>query len=171
MLPAITPRTSSDVQGSCHGVFDCPADTEPVIQSYRIHPKLACPLRSRLRSAGVGYHATRSSVILLLVLSSPAAIFWRVVPFVVDSIERSIGRRFSHICQEGTKVIPSLADSNSSSAPFGIIRILGIETSLSHSEPGFMNLELKKQFERINFVELKAADAINGIIPLVLNTA
>lgn len=83
-------------------------------------------------------HALRKIVGVLGLLTSgrPAAIVLRVIPVVVDPVERRCWRPFSHVCEKALKrIVPSLAHRYSSPAVSWIVFVVRVVAAAFHARP------------------------------------
>lgn len=124
----------------CHGSVDRPAENVNSLEQRLVfYAKLVSPFCKRLYSAVVFLHERVSAVSNLLCISGPAAIFGRVRTIVVDAVDAVFrSRSLSHICEEVGKVIPSLANSDSSPAVLWVGAVIDIPAPTVNSEPDFM---------------------------------
>lgn len=99
-----------------------------MLQRWNSIPKKMAPLISLF---------TRSSIIALLFTGGPAAIIGLIVPVIVYSVYRVLfGRSWSHIKKECLeRIIPSVANVNSSPSIIFIPRVIRVIGSRFHSSP------------------------------------
>lgn len=95
------------------------------------------PLREGFGFPVKGNVSIFASIVCLLFLREPSAIFWGVRAIVINSIKAVLrGGAFSHIGNKILKgILPSVANVNTSAAIMGIAFIVGIVAPLPHASP------------------------------------
>ncbi len=109
------------------------------IQGARADATFTSPYPDRLRLAEGSHLDIVALVVRLLSLSSPATVTRLVVAVIVAALNGvRFGRLSTHVRQKIPKVVPSLADLNSSPAVLGIEAGVRVSATTEHVRPSFI---------------------------------
>jgi len=119
------------------GAFNAPSiGVDSRYNRTRAYSCVPTPLCKRLYLSVMFYIAVISFVIGLLIMGSPSAIVWLVIPIIIYTIKRvSLCGFRSHIRKEELKGLPPLTNRNSSSAVGFIRGHIRIRASSYHAMP------------------------------------
>ena len=98
------------------------------------------PRRHTQTGAVHGNDAIKSGVSILLLLSFPSAVFWRIWSVIIDSSDRMyVGWPWSHIREKILKTVsPSIAYRDASSSVMLVNRVIRVETTHLHVSPSLI---------------------------------
>lgn len=114
-----------------------PSATDAVADGSERYSGSIAPLRNRQRLACVRQAPVAARVVLLLLGGRPSDVAWFVIAVVVTAIN-GVDRRRTRpyvLSEQIKRVAPTRADGDSSSAVFGITRVVGVEATLLHARP------------------------------------
>lgn len=117
--------------------------------------------------------STWASILRLLRLRGPSAIFRLVVPVVVDAIDAQIQARLvAHIRDEVLEVMaPSIADRNSTSSVIGEVCNVRIGASVDHGVPGAVLTPIRRSSEAISSTGVSVRDVVSSHLLSVVAAA
>lgn len=97
------------------------------------------PINKKLSFTIEGKPNTTAPISRLLFLRRPIAVLRSVTQIIISALNRvRLTRTFAHVSKEIFKVFPTLANSNSATTVFRIMRIGRIGTSAKHLAPNFI---------------------------------
>lgn len=114
-----------------------PAFFESGCDRSAMQPEFSAPFRFGHRDSQERELSGNTSVILVLHSGSPAAIFWRVISIIVDSVDLMFGcGSFAHVlnkCFDGMQ--PTFANRDASTSVVPVCPLLRIRTTILHAAP------------------------------------
>ena len=136
-------------------IYGPPALKTPIKRAFA-NTEVSRPFRDSHFEAIVGYKvgvfivSVCSTVVRLFRWRSPPAVFRRVIPIVVYSVNRCPCRLVPHVRVEAIKgVAPSLADRNTPSAIARVVSLVGVCASLNDVLPGSMLPRIKQSVRHV----------------------
>lgn len=130
---------SSRSNGAGEYLFVGPAKRDSVGNLASRHAGFFAPLSNRHCFAVARQAAIRSAISRLFLASGPAAIVRRVIALVIVAFNLvRLGRAFSHIGKEVLKVVPAIADGDSTASVAGIGDVTATLTPAQHRSPAFV---------------------------------
>jgi hypothetical protein len=114
-----------------------PSSAEATAHSLVLHSKLATPSSQRTNLTANFDCSRARSIVGLLFLRRPAAIFWAVVPIVIDAINRMFKRwARTHVAIEVfERISPTIANGYSTTPVSRKLAALRVVASLLHCSP------------------------------------
>lgn len=142
-----------------NGLWKFPAEFESSAHEFLRHIEFAAPLGYALPSSLVGDATIRAAIKGLPLARGPLAVVRFVIPVVVDSLDSRAFRSRPHVGQEVLERLPPpIADADTPSAVAVKMSLLGIVTSLNHSDPRFVRGFIRHAVRR-HGIELQAPAA------------
>ena len=131
------------------------------------------PFFLSFRNAVNGDENVVPRIAVLLLGSSPPAIFRAVVTIVVDAVNGMLGRRFaSHVIKEAVKVVPSFANPYPTTTIIAVSNIVGVVTTIFHCSPRIIFRRIahsvKSRYERHGNLQAKVASIKESVASWLL---
>ncbi len=134
MIKSLTLRTWQWCSGQ--GFSQCPSSLDTTLDGASSEPKAVVPFYRCEANVIVNKPNVRALVPLLLCSRSPVAIFWRVWPVVISTVQLMLRRgAWPHISKEGIEETPSISDGDASCTVVDIPGAPRIETASLHGAP------------------------------------